>query len=217
MRMPSKSQRRLLERAVTKYEQDLGQARDYLGGRGITREMAAEARLGVVCSPEPGHESAVNRLCIPYLNKLGVTAVKFRCMSSHDCKLVDCPKYICPLGQETFLYGILDTESDADTIHLTEGELDRLILRSVLDEPVVGFPSASQWKPHYPYHFRGFDRVLVWPDGDKAGREFAQRVRKEISNAEIVSMPDGYDVNKLYLDMGAEAVLKLAGRDDEEE
>lgn len=217
MRMPSASQRKLLERAVTRYQGELDRAKLYLGRRGITRAMAEEARLGVVYSAEVGHENAVGRLCIPYTNKAGVMGVKFRCLRDHDCKTEGCPKYTYPLGQESYLYGILDTESDAETIHVTEGELDRLILKSVLNEPTVGVPGVQNWKAHYPFHFRGFERVLVWPDGDKAGADFAHRVRKEISAAEVVPMPQGFDVNKLFLELGAEAIRKLAGADDENE
>lgn len=215
MRMPSASQRKSLERAVTKYEAEIPIALDYLAARGITKEMAAEWRLGVVYSPEPGHEAAIGRLCIPYQNKLGVIGVKFRCLQAHECKTEKCPKYINPLGQESYLFNVLSTEADADTIHLCEGELDTVILAHVLNEPVVGLPGAQNWKPHYPFHFKGFDRVLVWADGDKAGEDMGRMVRKEVPNAEIVLMPTGYDVSEIYSEMGAEALRKLAGLEDE--
>lgn len=216
MRMPSQKQRKLLERATVKYHAELERARVYLGQRGITREMAQAARLGVVCSPEPGHEHAVGRLAIPYWNRLGVIAIKFRCLQSHDCRAENCPKYMAPLGQLSYLYGVMDVESDAETIHITEGELDRLVLRWVLREPVVGVPGVQNWKDHYPFHFKGFERVLVWADGDKAGQDFAGKVRREIQTAEIVPMPQGYDVGQVFSEMGAEAIKKLAGDDEEE-
>lgn len=217
MRMPNASARKLLARAATNYQGDIDRAKVYLANRGFSREMAEAARLGVVASPEPGHEHAIGRLAIPYENKLGVIAFKFRCMRDHECKAENCPKYVAPLGQESYLYGVLDTESDAETIHLTEGELDRAVLKHILDgEPVVGVPGVQNWKPHFPFHLKGFDRVLVWADGDKAGQDFAAKVRKEVAAAEIVPMPTGYDVNRIYSELGAEAIRKLAGADDDE-
>lgn len=179
--------------------------------------MAELWRLGVVASPEPGHENAIGRLCIPYINRAGVAAVKFRCLVNHDCKAEHCAKYTQPLGQETYLFNVLAVEDDATQIHITEGEFDAIILTSVLGEPAVGLPGATQWKQHYPWHFKGFDRVLVWPDGDKAGQDMASKVRKELPNAEIVGMPAGFDVTSLYLEAGEGALHKLAGEDEEDD
>lgn len=216
MRMPSKKQLKSLERATQIYEGKVALAMDYLTGRGITKETALTARLGVVESPEPGHEHAVGRLSIPYMNKLGVIALKFRCLAHTDCKAYDCPKYIIPTGQETYLYGVADADEDADTLHVTEGELDRLIIRQVLDEPAVGLPGATVWEDHHPWHFKGWPRVLLWPDGDKAGQDMARRLRKEVHNLEVAPIPSGHDVNSLYLEQGAEAIRRLAGLDDDE-
>lgn len=216
MRMPSAGARKSLDRAVTRYEQEITRAQTYLEARGIDLLTAQVWRLGVVYSPEPGHEHAVGRLVIPYQNKLGVFALKFRCLQQHDCKANSCPKYMAPLGQETHPYNILATEDDADTIHICEGELDTIILTGVLGEPVVGIPGVQNWKAHYPFHFKGFERVLAWPDGDKAGADFGLKIRKEIPAAEIVTMPSGHDVNSLLLDLGAEALRKLAGADEDE-
>jgi DNA primase len=216
MRMPSKRQLKSLEKATQIYEGKLALAMGYLTDRGITKETALEARLGVVESPEPGHEHAQGRLAIPYTNKLGVIGFKFRCIVGHDCKAEGCPKYIIPNGQDEYLYGVVDADDDADTLHVTEGELDRLVLRQVLGEPTVGLPGASVWAPHHPWHFKAWARVLGWADGDKAGTDMNKRLLKAISNYEFVAMPSGHDVNSLFLELGAEAVKRLAGLEDEE-
>jgi len=213
--MPSAKQRKSLDKAVTAYQQNLETARGFLSARKISRELAQLWRLGVVVSPEVGHEPYVGRLCIPYVNKLGVVAVKFRCMADHDCKAENCPKYTQPAGQEVLLFNVLAVEDDADTIHICEGELDTMVLSSVLGEPAVGLPGASNWQPHYPFHFKGFDRVVVWADGDKAGKDMAGRVRKELINAEVVPMPQGHDVNSVFVELGVEGIRKLAGVEDE--
>ncbi len=215
MRMPSVKQRKSLERATARYEASLPIANGYLQGRGITPEMARAARLGVCSDPEVGHEQSLGRLSIPYVNKAGVIGIKFRCIAEHNCKENNCPKYLAPLGQDVYLYNILAVEDEASTIHITEGELDALVLAHVLSEPAVGVPGASSWKGHHPWHFRGFERVLVWADGDKAGQDLARLLRKEIPAAEIVTMPERQDVNSLYVSHGADALKRLAGEDDE--
>lgn len=200
-----------LELAVTAYEQHLISAASYLQGRGISREAAVAARLGVVVSPEPGHEHAAGRLAIPYLNKRGVTGIKFRCIQEHNCKETGCAKYLNVPGIETGLYNVRDVDAVSDVIHVCEGELDALVLRMVLDEPVVGVPGTQAWKPHHPFHFHGFERVLLWGDGDGPGRDLAARIRKEVPVAELVPLPDGHDVNSLFLAAGAGRLRELAG------
>lgn len=211
MRMPNGSQRKLLERACSKYQSDLILADSFLNGRGVSLATAERWRLGVVSSPEPGHESAVGRLAIPYLNKAGVLAFKFRCISHTDCKAEGCTKYLCPDGQEKYLFNVAAVDSSQDIIHITEGEFDCIALTEGFGEPAVGVPGTGVWMSHWPYHFQSFARVIVWPDGDKAGKDWGNRMRKEIEGAEIVSMPPGKDVEGLLLEVGAEALRELAG------
>jgi len=148
---------------------------------------------------------------------LGVYALKFRCLEHDDCKTVGCSKYMSPTGQETSIYGVLDCDSTEGTIHITEGELDRLILKQVFGEPVAGVPGVQNWKAHYPFHFSGFERVLIWPDGDKAGADLANKIQHQVRNAEVVSVPKGMDVTELFLSVGAEVMRQMVGEDDGEE
>jgi len=218
MQKPSKRQRKILEKATRNYQENLPEAIGYLQERGITETTARAARLGVVVSPEPGHEHAINRLSIPYVDKAGVYAIKFRCLVHEDCKPHGCVKYLGLPGQETSLYSVLDTDSTKDTIHITEGELDRLILTQVFTgEPVVALPGATQWKAHHPYHFSGFERVLIWADGDKAGQDLANRIRKDVRAAETIALPQGKDVTDMYLEFGADILRQMAGVDEGEE
>jgi DNA primase len=215
LQKPSKKQRRNLERATTRYQADLSEAVGYLEKRGISEQSAIEARLGVVVSPETGHEHAAGRLAIPYVDKIGVYAIKFRCLVHEDCKAEGCPKYLGLPGQETSLYGILDVDSTEDTIHITEGEFDRWVVKQVFNQPCVGVPGVSQWKIHAPYHFGGFDRVVIWPDGDKAGTDLAHKIRKDVRQAEVVAMPHGKDVTDIFLEFGADVLREMAGTDEE--
>lgn len=209
----------MLERTTAAYEASIASGIGYLNARGITDEdVIAAARLGVVDSPEPGHEHLRGRLCIPYIDMIGVFGQKFRCTVDHDCKAEGCPKYLALEGQEVGIYGIVDADSTMDTCHVTEGELDRLILKQVFpSEPVLGIPGTQTWKPHHHFHFDGFERVLIWADGDKAGLDLAHRIIKEVRTAELVTVPKGLDVTELYLQVGAEVLRKMAGLEEEGE
>lgn len=203
---------------MTRYQESLPLAASYLTGRGITDGGVIEmARLGVVDSPEAGHEIFCNRLMIPYMDMLGVCGIKFRCMQPHNCKENNCPKYLALPGQEISIYNIIDADSTRDTIHITEGELDCLILKHVFPEdPVVGVPGTDLWKAHHPFHFGGFERVLLWMDGDQAGRGLGNRIRKDVRNSETVPVPNGLDVTDLYLKVGADTMRAMAGLEEED-
>lgn len=212
MQRLSSKQRLSLETAAEEYEKHVMRAASYLAERRISVATAMEARLGVVVSPiDETHEAFVGRLVVPYLNKSGVYGMKFRCIQPHDCKAVNCPKYLNVPGIETGVYGVLDVDEVSEVIHICEGEMDRLSLKQVLQQPTVGFPGANSWKPHHHCHFQGFDRVLVWAHPDKAGGELAARIRKEIPIVEVVRLPDGMDVNQILIDVGPELLLHLAG------
>jgi hypothetical protein len=207
-----------LERATTRYQEQLPVGDFYLSARGITPSIAAQARLGVVVSPEPGHEQYAGRLVIPYLDKVGVYGLKFRCMAHTDCAAEGCTKYLALPGQEIGVYNVVDTDSTDTTIHVAEGELDTLILKQVFDgQPCVGIPGVQLWKVHHPFHFGGFERVLIWADGDKAGQDLANRIRKDVRNSEVVPIPKGFDVTDLFLAQGAEIMRGMVGLDEDDE
>lgn len=212
-RMPSARQRRLLAKAQTQYAESLTWADGFLKGRGLTRDVAQKWGLGVVTSPLPSHERFTGQLCIPYLNKAGVIGLKFRCIQPHDCKESDHRKYDQPDTQVQYLYNVLALETESQVVHVTEGELDTIVLSEVLGEPVVGVPGVDHWHPHWAAHFAGFDRVVVWPDGDKAGKGMASLWTKKVG-AELIGLPDGHDVTSLFVEQGGEALQQLYRGDD---
>lgn len=199
-----------MEKAATYYETCLLQAASYLESRGITLETAKTHRLGVVGSEDHGHERDQGRLSIPYLDRIGVYGFKFRCLLAHDCKEAGCPKYTNPAGQELSLYNVLALDSDSETLHITEGELDAIVLSSIIAGPVVAIPGASLWKKHFPFHLAGFTRVLVWADGDEPGTKMAARIADTCAQAEVFQMPSGEDVNSMFLKNGPDYFLQLA-------
>jgi hypothetical protein len=65
------------------------------------------------------------------------------------------------------------------------------------------------WKKHHHRLFGGFSKVYVWGDGDKAGREFSQKVEHEIDMAIVIHLPDGVDVNSLLVAEGPDAIRRM--------
>ncbi len=198
----SVSQKELLGKATEKYSQNIYQAEDYLRQRGIPLEVARLARLGVVAEPELGHEAFIGRLSIPYITKTGVVDLRFRSLNP----AVE-PKYMGLTGAETKMYNVLDVDKANDIIGVCEGELDTLTMSACVGIPCVGVPGANSWKKHYTRLLADFQRVFVFADGDQPGTEFARSLARELP-VTIVQMPDGGDVNSVYVAEGADFILR---------
>ena len=198
-------QKELLGKAAEKYAASIHLAEDYLKQRGIPLEVARLARLGVVETPEIGHEQYQGRLSIPYVTKTGVVDIRFRSLNP----AVE-PKYMGLTGAETKMYNVLDVERAGDFIGVCEGELDTLTVSSCVGIPCVGVPGANSWKKHYTRLLADFERVYVFADGDQPGKEFASSLARELP-CTIVQFPDGEDVNSYYIKHGSEAILQKAG------
>ena len=199
-------QKELLARATDKYSESIHLAEDYLRLRGIPLEVARLARLGVVEEPEIGHEAFQGRLSIPYITKSGVVDLRFRSLNP----AVE-PKYMGLTGAETKMYNVLDVERASDWIGVCEGELDTLTLSGCIGIPCVGVPGANSWKKHYTRLLADFERVFVFADGDQPGREFASSLARELP-VTIVNLPDGEDVNSIYVSEGPDYLIsKVSG------
>lgn len=194
-------QKELLGKATEKYAENIYQAEAYLKQRGIPLEAARLARLGVVAEPETGHEAFVGRLSIPYITKSGVVDLRFRSLNP----AVE-PKYMGLTGAETKMYNVLDVERAGDFIGVCEGELDTLTMSACIGIPCVGVPGANSWKKHYTRLLADFERVFVFADGDQPGTEFARSLARELP-VTIVQLPDGEDVNSVYVSEGPEYLL----------
>lgn len=218
-RMPSRKQRRLLVKALREYQSNVNLAAGFLTGRGIGKQVAHKWGLGVAVSPAPSHELLAGRLVIPYVNKAEdspVTGLTGRCLHDHDCDTEGHRKYMQLPNQPTFLFNAAALDDQrASTVHVCEGELDAILLSEVLSDPVVAVSGVDKWEPHWVAHFRGWERVVVWPDGDKAGKQMASLWSRKIM-CDVVSMPAGQDVTSLYLTEGIEALRELAGGNDDD-
>lgn len=184
---------------MARYGQAVDLAADYLAGRGLFESTARSMRLGVVDDPLPGDETYRHRLCIPYLTRAGVVSIRFRCIQQHDCSAHGGTKYLGYPGAPTHLFNVGALFVPGDLVCVTEGELDAVVL-SQAGLPSVGIPGANNWKKHYPRILEDFRRIIVFADGDDAGKKFGKLVAESVEGVTVVTMPEGMDVNDVYLD-----------------
>lgn len=201
----------MLGKAIDKY----GLARvteprvqQYLASRGIDTATANTFRLGYVDEPAAGHARFAGRLAIPYIGADGrILHIKFRCLEEHNCKENGHSKYDQPPGPAR-LFNIPAIHRPGHTLHITEGELDAVILNKI-GLAAIGGPGATSWKYHFTRCVAGFSKVWVWGDGDEAGSEFVQTICKAVRQAEGVNVPKGMDATEIFKRGGAEALLAL--------
>ena len=201
----SKSQKELLEKATESYAQNLQEIVPYLQSRGITQQTAVMFRLGFVREPEMGHEPYVGKLAIPYLTPSGVIDIRFRSLNSDGG-----PKYMSRPGATTHIFNINALADDSDVLAICEGELDTVVATQA-GFSAVGLPGANNWKSFYNRVLADWSKVILLCDGDNAGREMAKHLSRELDNVFPVFMPEGQDVNDVYLAEGAEGLRKRAG------
>lgn len=197
-----------LDEALTDYEIALsvdGAVVNYLRARGLDQGAVNTARLGVVpsdCLNE--HRRFIGWLVIPYLGQdERPVQLRFRCMTP-ACPHIGHGKYMTMDGDPARVYGV-DAIVNADTeIHVTEGELDAIILR-LLGYYAIAIPGATGFQSHHRRMLAGFGRVFVWGDPDEAGAAFASKITRMMSQAISVRLPNG-DINDTYLAEGAAAI-----------
>lgn len=212
----SKSQRALLETTTRQYAENVEEVGSYLGLRGIEREDALGARLGLVSDPPPEHARFDGMLSIPYLTPAGVVGIKFRCLEDHDCKKFDHSKYDQP-SQHPRLYnaGVM-ADTSSEVVCICEGELDALLCSARI-APAVGAP-GTQWHAHWTRCFADFDSIVVIADhdvkedGSSPGLAHGKKLQRELgSRAKVIRPPVGMDLTDWFLAEGAgpikEAVL----------
>jgi DNA primase len=196
------TQKTLLERASLQYEADIAVATEYLESRGLSLEDAKNARLGVVVNPVPGQEHFRGRLSIPYVTPSGVVDLRFRSLGNEE------PKYMGLPGAKTGVYNVRGLWEALDSIAVCEGEVDAITLHYKVGIPAIGLPGATSWKRHYTRLLQDYETIYVFADGDQPGRDFAKNIAKELRGVIVLEMPEGEDVNSMYLKKGAEYFKK---------
>lgn len=204
----SDSQKESLEEAVSSYQGAVtAEVARYLLDRGIGQEEAATFRLGVVGNPFPGHERFRGMLAIPYLGRDGQPlTVRFRCLAQHNHRDYFHGKYNTIKDDVPRMFGIGSVHRAGEEIHVTEGELDAIILNK-LGLPAVAIPGANMWFGRHRRMLAGFNRVWVWSDPDDAGAELTSKITRALRSAKAVRM--SADVTDTYLAEGADALLGL--------
>ncbi len=192
------SQKKNLQEAAEKYNQNLSLAEDYLLQRGLTLKDGNRYLLGVVTDPLPGHELYKDRLVIPYITRTGIVDIRFRSMDNTE------PKYLGLPGASTHLFNVSALFRANDWIAVCEGEIDTITLDTKVGFPTIGVPGANNWKKHYYKLLADFEKILIFADGDQAGQDFARQLAKELGTVTIISMPEGEDVNSIYVSKGAD-------------
>ncbi|RKN35967.1 topoisomerase [Streptomyces hoynatensis] len=164
-------------------------------------------RLGVVDSPAQGHEAYRGRLAIPYLTPAGPVALNFRCIRQHDCKAVNCRKYLKPEGEEGHLYNVAALKADSDFLVVTEGEIDT-ISWTMAGVPAVGLSGVKAWKPHFRLALDDFPIIYSAADADDAGKGLTSLLVREVG-ARPIRYERGMDGNDTWLSGGAGALRGL--------
>ena len=195
----SSSQRQFLLLATQQYAARLELATDYLLSRHLSVEEGNIFHLGVVEDPMPGHEPYKNRLAIPYITPSGVVDIRFRALLPEQE-----PKYLGLVGSKTTMFNTQALFAADKYICVTEGEFDCIMMSVKTNHPTVGIPGANNWKPHYSRILDDFDMVIILTDGDTAGAEFGKKITRELPNANVIAMPEGEDVNSVFIKLGKE-------------
>lgn len=191
----------MLAKAQKLYAANLEPAVEWLAGRGISRAQAVTAGLGVVTGEVVDHETLAGRLAIPYMTPSGPVNMTFRCLRHMDCKSSGCKKYLLHPGLKDNLYYVQSFDYAEDFICITEGEIDALTM-NICGIPALGVSGAEKWKEHWTEVLDDFAYVYVMQDGDRAGEDFVTLVRGNIPHAVTIQMPDGEDVNSMYVKHG---------------
>ena len=209
--LPSGLSKKSQERAVHSYEKQLSEkARSYLQDRGFNDQAIENYRLGSVEHPQPGHEPYGGMLSIPYLTPTGPIGFKFRFLDENRT-----PKYLVPAGQKPHLFNVRAFHKSATAIAICEGELDTLIMDSVVDVPAVGVAGVEMWKDHFTRCFEGYENIFIMADndvkdnGENPGLRLANRIVDALPWARIIYLPAGEDLNSTVLKFGPDFVRDL--------
>jgi hypothetical protein len=184
---------------------------EYLASHAMRgRELLDEFLIGIV----PQGEKYAGRLVIPYLTRAGVKAIKYRCLANHDCKEVECAKYI--LNGDVRIFNPAAFQQAKNTIGISEGEVDAMLATLQLGIPTVGFPGTEMWKVNravWKFALRDYDEILVFADGDRAGLEYARTLVEDLgaTRAYLVRCDEGHDVASMIAQGKAETLRERAG------
>ncbi|MGW1739996.1 toprim domain-containing protein [Nocardia sp. NPDC001965] len=186
-----------------------------MDSRGLPPAEVVRFGLGFVEDPLPGHELFRGWLAIPYLRPpptggtpRSAVSIRFRCIQDHEHR--GHGKYLFENGDTPRMYNTPSLLVPSAFVGITEGELDA-VTAELCGIPTVGIPGTKNWKPAYREAFLGYREVFVFADGDEPGLGFATEVVGSLSNAKLIPMPSGLDVNSFVQQEGREALREKVG------
>ena len=183
---------------------------DWLLDRGLSEDAILTNRLGVVVDPLPEHARYEGMVSIPFMNANGqVVGHRFRCVEDHEHEFHG--KYNGIAGHPTRPFNLRVIPEAGDSIHVTEGEFDAMILTQA-GFPSVAIVGANNWKPHYRVLLDGFEQIHVWGDPDEAGAKFARTVGAVFPETARTVRIVGGDVNEVFLAGGVDALTEALER-----
>jgi DNA primase len=125
----------------------------------------------------------------------------------HNCKeIAHHSKMGKKKGSGTNLYGVQSLDWADDWCVLCEGEIDALTYQQI-GVPAVAVPGAEVWRPYWDNIFEDFSRVYLAMDGDDAAKDLWNNSTENLTNIIKMQMPDGEDVNSMYLKAGKDYLL----------
>ena len=198
----------LLNEQAERYQESLVgnlDALEYMERRGFDMMDLERFRIGLVESPEPGHQRFKGMLAIPYLRLGGVVQFRFRRIPGVTPG--DGPKYLSMEGEPSLMFNTDALHEANGEIHLAEGELDCMTLAKC-GLHAVGMPGANAWKWRHSINLAGFNRIYIWGDPDEAGGAFVNRVLRALRQARPVRLQA--DVNDTFLAGGVEEIMRRA-------
>jgi archaellum biogenesis ATPase FlaH len=138
-----------------------------------------------------------DKITIPYMLMGQVVQIRGKDMSG---------KYLTPPGQQARLFNS-DAAINDDSIVLTEGEFDCIVLES-LGFSAMGLPGVSTWQDSWTKQLSEAKRIYICFDNDSAGRAGAEKLASKIGpRSRIVEIPDEnngrkIDISDWFVDYG---------------
>lgn len=176
---------------------EINHAHPYVLQRGITAETATTFGVGFF----PGRGSMSGRVVIPIHNNNGeLVAYAGRSIDGTE------PKYRLPTGfkksAELFNLHRVRALSDCDRVIVCEGFFDCMKVHQAGFSAVVGLMGSSLSDAHEK-SLKKYARVILFLDGDDAGREAAHTISQRLAHhtfVRIIDLPDGKQPDELSSD-----------------
>jgi len=174
---------------------------------------------GLVIRKEGGHvyDRFRDRIMFPILDNRGrVVGFGGRVIDKGDPKYLNSPETMV-FNKGTLLYGLYEARAGNRTLSnliVVEGYLDVVSLGQFGIHNVVATLGTSLTEKHLNTLFRYVSEIILCFDGDRAGREAAQRalklclpVMKEGRRVRFALLPEGEDPDSFIRSQGQEAFL----------